>query len=429
MDMFTGINWSGANWPIVGLGFIGLLFVAGVVILLALYHAPLFRLLKDARKQTFNRETLFWIVNITFMAFSAYHAAPFYSSVSSNVLGMDWFAPFVGITAALVLDALVIVFQNARKRASYKHDRKRIGMYTRYIAACCGLNSVANLYTNYQHFDSQNYSNFWGWAINIAPIFLSLFPLFIVGMSNALEEMSSSSAIDSLDVNRFKQDEEKRVGLLEAQTKYQRREVEADRQLIEIEKMRKDNERMRKGKALKGQRVSRLSAWWWHTPLQQDYVQALETVKQEHQQNVDEVRKDYDAKIVALTEQITSLTATLETSMVANKTRHTSRRPSVTHSDAQASQTSMEVSTSERHTEEIEVIGKNDVESDGENVGGSEQQKPTPLFAKRRGNAALRKVRNILKKHPDIGPTDISKRAGISRSYASQLRDQVLKEA
>src|SRR5205807_2813743 len=215
--------------------------------------------------------TLFWFVNITFMAFSAYHAAPFYSSVSSNVLGMDWFAPFVGITAALVLDALVIVFQHARKRAGYKHDRKRMSMYTRYIMACCGLNSIANLYTNYQHFDASKYANFWSWALTIAPVFLSLFPLFIVGMSNALEEMSSSRAIDTLDDEEFKKDEEKRVGLVEAQATYQEREVRADRRLIELENMRKENDKLRKGKqpkvtpvkVAKVKRVSRLSAWYW----------------------------------------------------------------------------------------------------------------------------------------------------------------------
>lgn len=411
-------------WPIVALGVAAFAVVAGVVTLLAIYHKSLISAAREARKKAFNRETLFWVVNITFMAFSAYHAAPFYSSVSSNVLGMDWFAPFVGITAALVLDALVIVFQNARKRAGYKHDRKRMSMYTRYIAACCGLNSVANLYTNYQHFDASNYTNFWSWAIMIAPVFLSLFPLFIVGMSNALEEMSSSSALDTLDVDKFKEDEEKRVGMLEEMAAFQDREVQADRRLIEIDKMRKENDRLRKGKQLKAKRVSRLGAWFWRVPLQEDYAKALERVTQEQTEERQKIVADlvakYDAQIVALTEQIASLNA----SLLANK----SRRRTVTTSNAPASQTPSQFPTQERHTEEIPTVGNSDASSDA----NTEQKQPTPLFNKRNRKAegtALRKVRNIVKKYPTLGPTEIARRAQISRSYASQLREQVLKEA
>src|SRR5438445_10564155 len=171
MDLFSVFA------PYLLIGLIPLMFASGTMTLLATSLISSFsQIFKSFKQGIFNRETLFWFVNITFMAFSAYHAAPFYSSVSSNVLGMDWFAPFVGITAALVLDALVIVFQHARKRAGYKHDRKRMSMYTRYIMACCGLNSIANLYTNYQHFDASKYANFWSWALTIAPVFLSLFP-------------------------------------------------------------------------------------------------------------------------------------------------------------------------------------------------------------------------------------------------------------
>lgn len=405
-----------SNWPYLLSGVVALALVAGIITLLVIYHTSIIstiaKSVKGVKQGIFNRETLFWTVNLTFMAFSAYHAAPFYASVSTNILGMDWFAPFVGITAALVLDALVIVFQNARKRAGYKHDRKRAHMYMWYIAACCGLNSIANVYTNYQHFDAANYANFWGWAINIAPIFLSLFPLFIMGMSNALEEMSSSKALDTLDVEAFKKDEEKRVGLVEAQAEYQEREVRADRRLIELERMRKENDRLRKGKPIKVKRVSRLGAWFWQVPLQDDYVKALEIVTRKHQETVTALQTKYDTQIVTLTEQIASLTASLS----VNNSRRQSVTKNVANSDAKTSQTVTQLSTQERHTDELNVVGKSDDESDV-----LTPQKPTPIFGKRGEKAALRKVRNIVKRYPEMGPTEIAKRAQISRSYASQL--------
>lgn len=418
-------------WPEAVLGILALAFIASFVSLIIIYHKKLLTEAREAWKRIFNRETLFWVVNITFMAFSAYHAAPFYASVSTNILGLEWFAPFVGITAALVLDALVIVFQQARKRSGYKHDRKRSRMYMWFIACCCGMNTIANMYTNYQNFNAVQYTNFWGVAIDLAPIVLSLFPLFIMALSDALEEMSSSSALDMLDVEAFKKDEEKRVSLIEAQAEYQQREVEADRKLIEIEKARRENDCLRRGKQPKEKRVFRLQAWLWTIPLQEDYAKLLEKATQEyqrafdeasqnHSQNIEELRTTYDAQVSALTEQMASLHASLlavqAMSIVPNRSRRSS---SASHVDSSEQAVSLD-RTPEPDTDEIPIVHGSD--------GKTEQKRPVPLFGKKDGNATRRKVRGLLKRNPEMGPTDIAKKAGISRSYASDLKDQVLKE-
>lgn len=439
-------------WPYALVGLILLAFVAGVVTLTAFSHKALVKALagsikaltttlKGARKRLFHRETLFWVVNITFMAYSAYHAAPFYAGVSVNILGMEWFSQYVGITAPLVLDALVIVFQSARKRAGYKHDRKRAKMYMWYIFACCGMNTVANLYTNYQHFDASAYTNFWSFALNAAPVFLSLFPLFIMFMSSALDEMSSSSALDSLDVKQFRIDEEKRVGLVEAQAAFQEREINADRRLIELEKTRRENDRLRRGKAPKEHRVSRLKAWLYHIPVQQDYEKAVAKMAQEmaenHQKSIADISANYDAQIRDLTSQIQTLNTTISAMILSKQSRRqnvaTPVVPINTFVTVPVTQPSTVASTEERHTDPqlnvAKIDGENDARSDGASDANNQRRRMTLLPGRKSSSDGLRrKMQRILAKNPDTKSSVLGQKLNISESYARQLRGQIKQE-
>lgn len=196
--------------------------------------------------QVFSRSTLFWSVTITFMVFSAYHAAPFYASVTADILGLSLLDPYIGLVAALMFDAIVVVFMKARLRSSYKRDYRRMGRYLRYIIACCAMNTAANLYTNFSHFQTQTYHGFWDIALEGAPILLSLFPMFIVFLSQASEEMSNSTSLEDMDVEAYKKEEQNRVDLLKAQASIRRQEVETEKELILLEKQEQENQDLRR---------------------------------------------------------------------------------------------------------------------------------------------------------------------------------------
>jgi hypothetical protein len=226
----------------------------------AVFTVLLVWLLWSRREQLFTRTAFFWLVNIVFMAISAYHAAPFFGSVVSTIPGLEWAEQYIGLPVALVIDGITIVFMQARMEASYKRDDRKRDMYTRYVACAAGLNTVANLYTSIEHFQSNSYTHLWPLMQGLAPVVLSVFPMFLVAISKAADEMVNIKPLDKLNVEEFKAQEQKRVDILDAQANFLDKEAVIMQRLIRIEAMQKRNEILRRGIAEKSLR------WPWQKP-------------------------------------------------------------------------------------------------------------------------------------------------------------------
>jgi len=222
----------------------------------------------------FTRTSFFWLVNIVFMAISAYHAAPFFGSVASTLPGLEWAEKYIGLPVALVIDGITIVFMQARMEASYKRDDRKRDMYTRYVACAAGLNTIANLYTSIEHFQSSNYTHLWPLMQGLAPVVLSVFPMFLVAISKAADEMINIKPLDKLNVDEFKAQEQKRVDILDAQAHFLDKEAIIMQRLIRVEAMQKRNEILRSGISQKSLR------WWWEKPFEMS-VYEIEAAAQE----------------------------------------------------------------------------------------------------------------------------------------------------
>jgi len=241
----------------------------------------------------FTRTAFFWLVNIVFMAISAYHAAPFFGSVVSTIPGLEWAEQYIGLPVALVIDGITIVFMQARMEASYKRDDRKRDMYTRYVCLAAGLNTVANLYTDIEHFQSSNYTHLWPFMQGLAPVVLSVFPMFLVAISKAADEMVNVKPLEKLDVEEFKAQEQKRVDILEAQANFLDKEAVIMQRLIRVEAMQKKNEILRKGISQKSFR------WWWEKPFEVA-VYEIQIAAQE-------------ARIADLEQHIADMTSDIET--------------------------------------------------------------------------------------------------------------------
>lgn len=248
----------------------------------------------------FTRTTFFWLVNIVFMAISAYHAAPFFGSVVSTIPGLEWAEQYIGLPVALVIDGITIVFMQARMEASYKRDDRKRDMYTRYVACAAGLNTIANLYTSIEHFQSNNYTHLWPLMQGLAPVVLSVFPMFLVAISKAADEMVNVKPLEKLDVEEFKAQEQKRVDILEAQTNFLDKEARIMQRLIQVEAMQKQNEILRKGLSQKSFR------WWWEKPFDAAVYEIQMAAK--------------DARIADLEEQLADMRTDRETTEIGHET-------------------------------------------------------------------------------------------------------------
>lgn len=194
----------------------------------------------------FNRTAFFWLVNIVFMVISAYHAAPFFGSVVSTTPGLEQFAPYIGLPVALILDGITIVFMQARLEAVYRRDNRKAKEYLWYVFMASGMSTIANLYTDIEHFEMASYTHLWPLMQGLAPVVLSIFPLFLVAISKAADELVSGTSLDKLDVEEFEMQENRRLKLLEIQSISMQREALVVQQIINAEVMQKRNELTRK---------------------------------------------------------------------------------------------------------------------------------------------------------------------------------------
>lgn len=333
----------------------------------------------------------FWLVLLIFMAVSVTESGDFFNKAITHGV----FFGTLGYAVATVFDLLSLVCMIARMNAARIADKKGEGLALLGVVVCAGVSAFANVASAVQDYQVSQFSSIPQWMQQASPYVGLIFPAMIVIVTLIADHIGDLNPQKADSVANYRAKEQKKIGLLQVRLEIEKQRAEVQKELALIHK--KPSKREQKNVAA---------------------LLAEATLK--HQQIVTDLQTKYDAQIVALTEQIALLNTTLEASLSTNNYRRQSVTRNVANSDAQPSQ----VPTPERHTEEIPAVS----DSDAQNDASSEQKRPTPLFAKRGEKPVLRKVRLILKKQPDLGPTEIAKKAQISRSYASQLKDQVVKE-
>jgi len=351
----------------------------------------------------FTRTAFFWLVNIVFMAISAYHAAPFFGSVVSTIPGLEWAAAYIGLPVALVIDGVTIVFMQARMEASYKRDYKKQGMYTRYVFAAAGLNTIANLYTDIQHFQASHYDNIPSIMVTFAPVVLSVFPMFLVAISKAADEMVNIKPLEKLNVSEFEAQEKKRVEILEVQAFYLERETVAMQRLIAVERLQKENELLRRAIPTKS------FSWPWQKAVDIDAIVAGVTAK---------IKAVYEPQIEALKQRLEEVESQPILIQASTQEVHPVSTPldglSVTFDD-----TIEDTSGTPEQLPEWSVPAPK-----------TEDKKSTPSVHQSVNNNGdtAKQIRKILKKKPDTGPTELAERIGCTKSYASRIKADWRKE-
>jgi hypothetical protein len=323
----------------------------------------------------FNRTTFFWAVNIVFMMISAYHAAPFFGSVVSTTPGLEKFAPYIGLPVALILDGITIVFMQARLEAVYKRDNRKAKEYLWYVFMASGLSTIANLYTDIEHFQMASYTHLWPLMQGLAPVVLSIFPLFLVAISKAADELVSGTSLDKLDVEEFEMLEERRLKLLEIQSLSMQREALIIQQIINAEAQQKRN---------------------------------------------DLLRKRIESGKVKVTELGQSSGTPMFTSSYPQSALQAPAGVEETHLEENFEETETDTNEDQKVNEEVYSEVNAQVNRDC-------VRKVIPM-QRSVNSEATKQILKLLKKHPEMGPSELARRTGITKGYASRIRTQFFKD-
>ena len=400
------------------------------------------------RDHLVTRASFFWATNLTFMAISAYHAAPFFSSVAAQVSGFEWVGPHIGLPVALVLDGVTIVFMQARLEANYKREKRKAAMYLRYVFASAGLNTIANLYTDIEHFHVANYSHVGAFQvlgfpvgellIAAAPTVLSIFPMFLIAVSKAADEMVSIKPLDKMDVNEFRREEEKRVSILETHNEFLDREASAERRRIEIEQIQKENDRLRRGKVSRTQRAPKppkhVSVFWGlfrfgHGDVNTLVAQALEELKQlqgaQREALTMQLRDLQTALLSAPPEMVPMVggddrPVETEHATSINTSDETNGKQRITLQEHRQESGKGQAVVMKSVTEISPVPSLETPSSASSNVMLMRSVRHTATRTKAGGSKAERAQR-IIKKHPGINAPELAKKADISPTYARRI--------
>lgn len=369
----------------------------------------------------FTRTTFFWLVNIVFMAISAYHAAPFFGSVVSTLPGLEWAEKYIGLPVALVIDGITIVFMQARMEASYKRDDRKRDMYTRYVACAAGLNTVANLYTSIEHFQSGSYTHLWPLMQGLAPVVLSVFPMFLVAISKAADEMVNIKPLDKLNVEEFKAQEQKRVDILDAQAHFLDKEAIIMQRLIRVEAMQKRNEILRRG-------IAQKASWWpWgktsEVSVYEIVASAQDACIADLEQQLVQARVQgcvQEGMLPPVNDEAQSPVQESEYDLVQGEVQIVDVYPVTNLIDLSARRSARE---NELVNEESSAIG-----SESEPFTGQWSQLNAKIAQKVQAGEKVKKANRLLKKNPNMTAKALAIKVGISESYASKLKAQFGKE-
>jgi hypothetical protein len=216
----------------------------------------------------------FWIVIAVFLAVSVFASGNFFRLLEHDAV------PGLGYATALFIDLVAVQCMRARLNAGRLRDRRGQLLYLLGVLVCASASAFANVYTSLSTFTDKAAGALPSWMPTLAPWFGLVFPLLIVLLSMTADYTVDQTS-SKLNPEQYKEQEGKRVRLLEIQ-----RDLLRDRVTIEQE----IDDLTAKLRGRKERRVFFL--WAWLFPLQQSDTRILE-----------QVERLYKPQLDALTEQ------------------------------------------------------------------------------------------------------------------------------
>lgn len=354
-----------------------------------------------------NFRILYWAINLIVMAYSAQNGGHLFGKYES-----------VGIILPLIFDALIIVFTQALLAAKARGDGWRVFQILMFILLCTGINLVANVYASLES-NIQFAPTIWiapilPYVVSCMPIFLFCLALIAdyVGMSVIKKPAEEEMAYIRHDPEQFKKREMNRLKI--KLTKVRMRELSAmidTRAAVLAAIKRKENKGHYKKLSMEDLQgtLKELNA-------------AIDTIIVQHSEpNQETPSEQILAEESAISEQpseqieVPGVDASVdgEESAEVNETGNTEESPEETPKARitvkLGEQPSEQSRKRERTTDELLAVNKT-VSSQRTTASTADAQK---------------RVLRMLKKYPNIGPTELAQRANVSKSYASKIKAQV----
>jgi hypothetical protein len=346
------------------------------------------------RTKLFSRAGFFWSVNIIFMAVSVLHAGVFFG-ITGNGHDIPGIAQYLGFAVSFFLDLVTIILMQALLEAKYRSDEQKARQLLLFIAICCATSTFANLAISLNDFNAaKELPSAPLWIQIAAPYVLASFPLFVILMSIAAEMIVNVRPLDSLNAEEYEADEQKRIALLRIRNDYLQRQSDEEMRTLQIRNQMKMNKQMNRQKfslrpAKNASLIAQLEAM----------RQEIEMLKKESHESTPEEQSD-TVIVDKMADSIDVFPAPIPVTPVADipLPKVTVKLPSPDEYVAG------QQSKRERTTDELLLVDKRRTQS---------------------GDTAKRKkVERVLRKNPEISSTLLADRAGVSRSYAGQIKKE-----
>lgn len=394
-----------------------------------------------ARKEDGSAQ-FFWIVIIVFLLVSVCASGSFFQTLEKNAL------PGIGYITALFIDLVAVQAMRARLNAVRMRDKKGSRLYLAGVLLCSGASAFANVYTSLSDFQSVKTGALPDWMVSVAPWFGLVFPAMILLLS-VTADYTLDQVSTKLDPEQYKEQEAKRTKLLEYQ-------LEALQQRVQFEA---DIDRLTH--RMKERREFFLVRWF--------FPKSAPSVVQIVDQVVDEMRSLYDPQLQIvsdLVEEIKTLRSDIErqqkaqqmTPLIEPRLETQMSQPlihpvsPVDDRDRQLADErfldgiddgdddlfdEVEINTEDRESVNIQVTPQPRITVKLDEYHAKQERNTDALklikkaSTKRASNPegeAVKSIRRLLKRNPDMAPIDIAKKVGVTRQYASKIKSQVINE-
>jgi hypothetical protein len=197
-------------------------------------------------KRLCTKAAFFWFVNLVFMAVSVLHAGLFFALLepANAFFGL---APLLGFAVALTLDLASIVFMQARLSALRMNEKRSAGWYLFSLMSCSGLSAFGNLAMSLEDFQPDSLNHAGSLIQCVAPWLGVAFPLLIILISIAADKVLDVNPTEHLDVEAYRNLEQKRIAILVERNNFLEQQVEQDRRHAEIKQREKESKRRKRG--------------------------------------------------------------------------------------------------------------------------------------------------------------------------------------
>jgi hypothetical protein len=364
-----------------------------VLVVTTKHRRSIAAMLVQTGQRLFSRSGFFWTVNIVFMAVSVLHAGVFFG-ITGNGHDLPGAAAYLGFAVSFFLDLVTVILMQAMLESRYRGENGRARQFLFFITVCCGTSTFANLAISLNDFDAPRmlpHAPFWVQAA--APYVLASFPLFVIMMSIAAEMIVNLRPLESLDVEEYEADEEKRIAILQIRNTYLEKQAAEELRALEIRAAMQSN------KSVYRPRIS-----WPRFGGKAVDTEAM------IMQITEQLQEHYNEQIAALSEQINIL-----------------KNTPITTPDLALHALPILSSMSTNEHQNEQCFAPIDLDSRRSNEQRNTEDL-APRSAQKGDSDVLKKVRRIVSKNREITALELAQKIGKSRAQAGRLKAKILAE-